>query len=268
MEYAQYIIYAVPLFEFPMFFSSFLRNDNAPSLVMSAVITGGIINIIGDYVLVFPSGLGMRGAAIATTLDTLIQSAIMAAHFFRASCGLKLEMPNNILRDSVRILTTGASLGILDFSTIILVIIANNQIMTYFGAGNSLRVREVFRLGIVSVGIMCVVFAGICKVFPVDMLKVLMSASPEVLAEAPHIVRIYSLILIPMSFNIIAIYYLQSIMRNRAAMILAIMKSIALSGTLLVILPLIFGLDGVILALPVSEVVTFAATFACLHRGL
>lgn len=66
MEYAWWLIGFVPIFLLSMFISAFIRNDNAPGLAMAAVIIGGCVNVFGDWFLVFPIGLGMRGAAIAT----------------------------------------------------------------------------------------------------------------------------------------------------------------------------------------------------------
>ena len=70
MEYAEWIIRFFPVFIAPTFISAFIRNDGVPTLAMVAVIIGGCVNMFGDWFLVFPLGMGMKGAAIATVLGT------------------------------------------------------------------------------------------------------------------------------------------------------------------------------------------------------
>lgn len=72
MEYAKWIIRFFPVFMAPTFLGAFIRNDGAPSLAMGAVLTGGIVNIFGDWLLVFPLGMGMQGAAIATVIGNCL----------------------------------------------------------------------------------------------------------------------------------------------------------------------------------------------------
>ncbi|MCR2488841.1 polysaccharide biosynthesis C-terminal domain-containing protein, partial [Salmonella enterica] len=45
---------------------TFLRNDHNPRLATIAFVSGGIVNIILDYVFIYQFGWGMAGAAIAT----------------------------------------------------------------------------------------------------------------------------------------------------------------------------------------------------------
>ncbi len=93
MEYASWIIRFLPLFIAQPFLGAFIRNDGAPALGMAAVITGGAVNMFLDWYLVFPMGLGMQGAAIATVIGTAVQIVILCAHFCRKNCGLRITMP-------------------------------------------------------------------------------------------------------------------------------------------------------------------------------
>ena len=96
MEYAEWIIWFFPVFIAPTFISSFIRNDGAPGLAMAAVLIGGCVNIFGDWFLVFPLGMGMKGAAIATVIGTSLQVLIMCSHFRSERCHLKFVKPYNM----------------------------------------------------------------------------------------------------------------------------------------------------------------------------
>lgn len=133
IEYRRWIVWFMPAFVFTIFIAVFIRNDGAPKLVMTAVITGGCVNMLGDWLLVFPLGMGMTGAAMATVIGTLVQSGIMLSYFFRPSCQLRLVWPRRILRGFSRILQIGIGASLLDLGTITIGTVMNRQIMKYGG---------------------------------------------------------------------------------------------------------------------------------------
>ena len=61
--------------------NSFVRNDGRPKLAMVSTIAGAITNIILDYIFIFPLGLGIKGAAIATGLGQIVTVLILLPHF-------------------------------------------------------------------------------------------------------------------------------------------------------------------------------------------
>ena len=79
------------------------------------------------------------------------------------------------------------------------------------------------------------------------------TATPAVIDAAPEIVRLYSIMFIALGVNVLSAYYLQSIMRDKASMLIAALRSIVVSGISILTLPLMLGIDGVWIALPVSE---------------
>lgn len=46
MDYLPYITWSLPVFAFSSFLQTFIRNDGAPKLAMTAVVSGGIFNVI------------------------------------------------------------------------------------------------------------------------------------------------------------------------------------------------------------------------------
>ena len=292
MEYAQWLILFFPVFIAPTFISSFIRNDGAPGLAMLAVIFGGCLNIFGDWFLVFPLGMGMQGAAIATVCGTSAQVLIMSSHFFKKKCGLKLVKPFQIGKAFQKILAIGIGSSLLDLGTVFLAIIMNNQIMKYgsttelavygviatiaslfqalfcgvgqaiqplvsanFGAGKKERVQSVFRMSLLTVLALGVIFTGMGELFPVQITKLFIAATPEVLAASPQIFRSYFLLFLPLGITVFSTYYLQSIMRGRISMIVAVLRSIVISSISLLVLPMVLGLNGVWLAMPLSELI-------------
>ena len=300
MRYVQWLIRCWPIFIFSTFIGAFVRNDNAPGLVMAGVISGGCFNIFGDWFFVFPLGMGMEGAAIATVLGTTLQCLIICSHLFRKCCGLKLAKPFRMGKAIRKIFVIGIGASLLDLGTVVLSTITNNQILRYgsevelaiygvmttiaalvqamycgvgqaiqplvsanFGGRQYGRVRQFLKMSVVTVLIMGVLFTALAEGLPVPIVQLFMDATPEVLAAAPNSMRLYSLLYLFLGFTVLSTYYLQSVMRDRASMAIGILRSLVVSGLLLCLMPLFWGINGVWLALPISEciVTVVAAVF-------
>ena len=61
----------------------FVRNDGAPRLSMMGMIVGSLSNVVLDYVFIFPFGMGIFGAVLATGLAPVISICVMSAHFIK-----------------------------------------------------------------------------------------------------------------------------------------------------------------------------------------
>lgn len=300
MEYSNWIIRFFPVFIAPTFLGAFLRNDGAPGLAMGAVISGGLLNVFGDWLLCFPMDMGMEGAAIATAAGTTTQVLVMCAHFFRRRCHLRLVRPYRLRTAFRKILAIGFGSSVLDLGTVILSIIINNQIMRYgsvaalsvygvvgtaaslfqalfcgvgqaiqplvsanYGARQEDRIRQIFRMALVTSILLGILFTGLGELFPTQITNLFIAATPEVLEIAPFVIRIYFLLFLFLGITVLSTYYLQSIMRGTMSMVIAVLRSMVLSSLLLFVLPLFFGLGGVLIALPISECIV--AIFALIY---
>jgi len=75
-----------------------LRLDGAPNYAMTANIINSVLNIVLDYVFIFPLGMGIKGAAIATSISTATGALIILAYFFCCSKKIHLYMPKFTLK--------------------------------------------------------------------------------------------------------------------------------------------------------------------------
>lgn len=303
MEYAVWLIRFLPFFIAEPFLGTFIRNDGAPTLVMTSVIIGGAVNMFFDWFLVFPMGMGMGGAAIATVMGTVLQVAIMCTHFFRRECGLRLVKPYKTASAVRNIFSIGFGASALDFGTVILPIMMNNQIMKYssttelavygvivtvtalfqamfcgvgqaiqplvsanYGAGNRGRIRSFWKLSFGTVIILGVLFTAIGELFPVPMVRLFINATPDVVEAAPGIVRLFFLLLVPLGITVLSTYYLQSIMRGKMSTLISILRSVVVSGALIYLLPLFFDIAGVWIAMPISEAIVAVVALGYIYR--
>ncbi|MCD8088070.1 MAG: multidrug transporter MatE [Oscillospiraceae bacterium] len=304
MKYARWLIGFWPAIIYPIFLGAFIRNDGAPGLATGAVVAGGALNIFGDWFLVFFLGMGIRGAAIATMAGTILQAVVMTGYLFRKSCRLRLRRPRRLGKAMCQILSIGFGAGVLDLGTVFIGIVTNNQLMKYggaaalsvygvlttvtslfqslfggvgqaiqpiastnFGAGKTDRIGRLFRLSLVTVLCMGAAFVLIGELFPTGLMRLFMSPSEEVLAVAPGLVRRYFLVFLPLGITVLATYYLQSILRFQMSMAVSVLRSFALSGLALWLLPTALGTNGVMLALPLSEALTAVVAAVCIRRS-
>ena len=62
---------------------AFTRNDGAPTVAMCGMIAGSLFNIVFDYIFIFPCGLGMFGAALATGFSPFVSILVLLTHLRR-----------------------------------------------------------------------------------------------------------------------------------------------------------------------------------------
>lgn len=88
--YLKVLLLFAPAFILNDVFLCFVRNDGNPKLSMIATSAGSFSNIILDYVFMFPLGMGILGAVLATGLAPVIGIAVMLPHLRRKTKGFHL----------------------------------------------------------------------------------------------------------------------------------------------------------------------------------
>ena len=88
----EYMLWFVPFSAFTALLNSgmfFLRLDGSPNFAMLCNITAAVLNIILDYLFIFPLGWGMFGAALASAIGTMIGAIMIIIYLFRHNCTLR-----------------------------------------------------------------------------------------------------------------------------------------------------------------------------------
>lgn len=138
--YLQVILLFAPAFLMNNVLLCFVRNDGAPQLSMTAMITGSLSNIILDYVFIFPCQMGIFGAVFATGLAPIISMLILSSHFIKKKnqfhwikCRLERRMAASICSSGIPSLITELSSGIviIIFNSIILGLEGNVGVAAY-----------------------------------------------------------------------------------------------------------------------------------------
>lgn len=83
VDYARFILIAAPFMTSAFVLNNILRSEGQATYSMLAMITGGILNLFIDPLLIFTFKMGIAGAALATMLSQMTSFVIMAIIFLR-----------------------------------------------------------------------------------------------------------------------------------------------------------------------------------------
>ena len=117
-----------------------IRLDGSPKYAMSVQIVAAVVNIVLDWVMVFPMGMGIKGASIATSLSCIIGGLMVLVYFLRFSDKLKFyrlklswKSLRLSLRNTVYMMKIGLATFIAELSLGVMIVTGNFMFMVYLG---------------------------------------------------------------------------------------------------------------------------------------
>lgn len=131
--YLTVLLFFSPAFLMNYMLLAFVRNDGAPQLSMAAMIGGSLSNVFLDWVFIFPCGMGIFGAALATGLAPLISMLILSPHLIRRKNGFHFIKcrPEGML--FLNMIVTGIPSLITETSSGIVMIVFNSILLSLMG---------------------------------------------------------------------------------------------------------------------------------------
>ncbi len=102
----EYMLWFVPFSAFTALLNSgmfFLRLDGSPNFAMLCNIVAAVLNIILDYLFIFPFGWGMFGAAFASAIGTTVGALMIIVYLSRRNCALRFY-PVKLSRNSMKLM--------------------------------------------------------------------------------------------------------------------------------------------------------------------
>lgn len=131
-----------------------IRLDGSPKYAMSVQIVAAVINIVLDWVMVFPLGWGIKGASIATSISCIIAGLMVVCYFLFFSHKLKfyrLRLTMKSLRLSVRNVVYMTKIGLATF-------IAELAMGVMMVTGNFMFMRYLGEPGVAAFSVGCYLF--------------------------------------------------------------------------------------------------------------
>lgn len=302
-DYGIHLVSFAPVFIFSSLLQAFVRNDNSPKTSMIAVISGGVTNIILDYIFIFIFKMGMSGGAIATVVGSTVTCLILLTHFFSRRNTMRMIKGTFSINIIVKIVNSGFPSFLIEMASGVVTLLFNLQLLKYigeigvtvygivantaivamslfngvaqgaqpimaanFGAQKEERVTVVRKLGAKVAFAIGVILFAVGFLFPELMVKIFVSPTPEIMALAKPAIKMYFTAFIIMSFNVFYSTYFQSILQPKVSMIICLMRGIIISSILIYVLPALVGIMGIWIVIPVTEALTLLITVVFIKK--
>lgn len=292
--YARIFLMFTPFFMTNCVVTAFVRNDGAPSLAMVGTLMSSLFNIVFDYIFMFPMGMGLDGAALATAASPVVSIAICSTHFFgqKNTLRLKRALPSvKRLWESCQLgisafvseISSGVTTAVFNFLILGLVgnvgvaaygVVANYALVAvsvfngvaqgsqplvsmYYGTGDIPAVRRILRLGIgTAIVLASVMIAGV-RGYTDVLVSVFNSEKSVELAQYAYTgMRLYFTGFLFAGVNIVGAGFLSAAGRAKEAFVTSIMRGFAGIVVCSLVLSALFGLNGVWSSFPASELLT------------
>ncbi len=91
-QYIGILLLGGPLSIFTVAMNNLVRSEGNARMAMFSMITGAVVNVLLDPVLIYYLGLGIRGAAWATVSANLVTSGIMAWYLYSGKSSLVFHL--------------------------------------------------------------------------------------------------------------------------------------------------------------------------------
>ena len=304
MNYARIFLMFTPFFMCNYVVASFVRNDGDPSLAMVATLSGSLFNVVFDYIFIFPMGLGLPGAALATAISPILSIAVCSAHFIKKSNTITFVRK----APSVRLLAQSCQLGISGFvgelssgvtttvfNFLLLRLAGNVAVAAYgvvanfalvataifngvaqgaqplvsqcYGKDEMAGARKLLLLGCGTALGLAALLYGVVFGYTDALTALFNSENSALMAEFAHSgMRIYFVGYFFAGCNIVAAGYLGAVNRPAEASITSLCRGMVAIVVCSLVLSALFGMNGVWAAFPVSEAITLALTVFLLKR--
>ena len=293
-DYATYIFYAAPFMMGSLAMNNLLRFEGLSIYGMVGITTGGILNMVLDPLLIFGLGLGTSGAAIATAISQFVSFTILLIMTNTKDATISIH-PRNF-RPTARMygrifymgLPSLGRQGIASVSTILLnnaaglygdaaiaamsivsrfIMFINSTVIGFgqgfqpvcgycYGAGRYSRVREAFTFCVKVSTIILLVLSAVSFLFARPIITVFRRDDPLVIEIGTFALRAQLLTLPLWGFITMSNMFTQSIGYGVRATIIATARQGIFLIPALLILPQVFGLRGIQIAAPISDVLT------------
>ncbi len=295
--YVRYILIAAPLMTSCFLMNNVLRYEGMAAFSMIGLVSGGILNIFGDWYLMRVRGMGIAGAGLSTALSQGVSFIILLSVFIRKKTQSRLSIKLISKKSDVlkKIVATGIpSLirqGMTSISTMLLngaagyygdaavaaMTIVNRICFFNFAVGLGIgqgfqpvaafnygakkygRVKHAFMFTLILGEIVLSLLAVTCMLFS-SMLVGIFRNDPEVISIGTFALRVQlcSLFFLPLSVCTNMLF--QSVGENGPASFLSMTRSGLFFIPLIIILPKVIGLAGVEISQTISDILTFFIT--------
>lgn len=281
---------AVPM-SFKLFFEYLVRTDGRSNIGMLMSLTGLILNIVFDYILVAVFDMGTFGAALGTFLSITVSMLIGLVYFLRYS-HIRFCRPKVNWKVLWKSCTNGSSEMLTEMSTGITTFLFNVIIMKYFGedgiaavtiimyiyyffisfymgitvatapvvsynygSGNHDKIRETTRYSFITIAVSSVLILAVSLLYGKQIIH-LFVGDGNVFTITWDGLKLFSPVFLFVGLNVFLSGYFTALGNGLLSAVISSLRSLILVVLFILILPEMLGVTGVWMTMPLAEAAT------------
>jgi len=301
VEYMQVIILGTVFAGVGFGLNHFIRGEGNPRMAMKTMFIGAGLNTLLDPLFIFVFHMGVRGAAIATVISQMASMTWVLGYFFGRGSLLKIRPANLRLDRAIvkKIAAIGSAPFAMHIVASLYAVLLNNQLQRFggdlsisvmgilnsiamlflmpifginqgsqpiigynYGARKYDRVRTTVRLAAAAASVVALTGFLVVMFFPAPLMRLFNPRDAGLIAMGTHAMRIFFMVMPVIGFQVIGSSYFQAVGKPKQAMFLALSRQLIFIIPMLAILPRFYGLDGIWMVSPVSDLLSVLVT-AC-----
>ena len=305
-DYLSIVAFGFVYFPFLVSTNNLIRAEGDAKNSMIILLLATISNIILDPIFIFVFKLGIKGAAYATIIAQFIGFIYAIQYYLRRKNSITIKIHYFRLKFSVikEMVSLGFASFIRQVSASFLIIMVNNSLRAYggditiatysivnkivmfvtmplfgivagvqpmigynYGAMKMNRVKESLKVSVLSTVVIGLFFSILFLVFPTPIMSVF-SNDPELIASGAFPLRMVILLFTLIGFQIIGAGFFQSIGKARPSIILSLTRQVLFLLPLILLLPLLWGENGIWIAFPIADLLAIITTGIFLYKEL
>ena len=292
------IIFAIPTM-LKFIVEQFLVAIHRAKTALILSVSGGILNIILDYVFIITFDLGVKGAAIATGLGYAVPAIIGLSFFIKKSSLLHFKIPSKNASVILKSCSNGSSEMVSQLSSGIITFLFNFVMLKYLGEDGVAAITIILYIQYLVTSIFLGYSIGVSPRISffygnqdIPMLKSLISISLKlvwtisilsyiiIIVTSPLLVRFFtepSTNVFNLTINGLKIYSISFLIvctlifisgmftafsNGKVSAIISFLRALVFESTGIIILPVIIGISGVWWAVPIAR---FLGALVCLY---
>ena len=285
----RYLVFTVPILLMNNFTLYMIASGKA-ALSLICSVTGGVLNIVLDYVFIGLLGMGIGGAGIATGLGYSVTAVAglfvfghkkNLLHFTKPALRLRVlasaaangcsEMATALVTGIITMMFNWTMLryvgedGVAAVTIIMYVLMFASSLYTgysygvapmlsyYYGEKNGGKLRKLVSVSLAVIAVISLVTAAASFAATEPLVSIFARPDDPVYGLAVAGNRICSLALLFIGFNIFASGMFTALSNGIVSAVLAFSRSFVFMLVTMLVLPVLFGVNGIWLATPAAE---------------
>lgn len=303
-DYLYILMLACPMTVLQMLFQTFFVTAGRPYIGLSLTVLGGLSNVVLDYLFIAVGNMGVKGAAIATAIGYILPAVIGLIYFtFQRHGTLYLVRPKFRGKVLLETCTNGSSEMVTNLSIAITTLMFNKIMLEYlgengvaaitivlyaqflltsifmgftggaaplfsfhYGSDNRSQIKKLFRMSMGMIAVFSVVMFAAAILFAKPIISVFTRSGSDVFAITYHGSLLFSVSYLFTGLNIFASGLFTAFSNGRISAFLSFLRTLVFLVAALLILPELFGENGIWLAVPAAEFLALLCSVCCLFR--